>query len=168
VGIGLAVLAIAGCVTAGTSARARRALRHELAELRAGVGSPGALLRVILASVLVVGCHVATLGVAVAAVGANVPPLRLAALALVILLAGSIPVNIGGWGPREGVAGWTFAVAGLGAATGVAASALFGVLAMIAVAPGLVLAVIAAARGPRRAVPASAVVLAGAHGRVDS
>ena len=167
-GIVLAVIALAVFVTAATSARARRALRRELGELSAGVGSPGALVRVVVASVLVVGCHVATLGVAVAAVGASVPPLRLAALALVILLAASIPFNVGGWGPREGIAGWTFAVAGLGAATGVAASALFGVLAMIAVAPGLVLAVASAVRHPRTREPAPGVVLAGARGRVDS
>jgi uncharacterized membrane protein YbhN (UPF0104 family) len=167
-GIVVAVLLLAVLVAAATSTRARRLLRRELGELSAGVGSPGAFVRVVVASVVVVGCHVATLGVAVAAVGASVPPLRLAALALVILLAGSIPFNVGGWGPREGIAGWTFAVAGLGAATGVAASALFGVLAMIAVAPGLVLAVVAAVRRPRATEPTPAVVLAGAHGRLDS
>jgi uncharacterized membrane protein YbhN (UPF0104 family) len=167
-GIVLAVIALAVFVTAATSARARRALRRELGELSAGVGSPGALVRVVVASVLVVGCHVATLGVAVAAVGASVPPLRLAALALVILLAASIPFNVGGWGPREGIAGWTFAVAGLGAATGVAASALFGVLAMIAVAPGIELAVSCGCLVSRPGVTAHVVVLAGARGRVDS
>ena len=164
----VAVLVLAVFATAAASTRARRALRRELGELSAGVGAPGPFVRVVIASILVVGCHVATLGVAVAAVGASLPPLRLAVLALVILLAGSIPVNIGGWGPREGIAGWTFAVAGLGAATGVAASALFGVLAMIAVVPGLVLAVVAAVRRPRIPEPASALALAGARGRVES
>ncbi|WP_238476491.1 lysylphosphatidylglycerol synthase transmembrane domain-containing protein [Agromyces mariniharenae] len=168
-GIGLTVLALAVLTAAATSSRARRALRRELGELSAGLGSPGAFVRVVVASIIVVGCHVATLGVAVAAVGASVPPFRLAALALVILLAGSIPLNLGGWGPREGVAGWTFAVAGLGAATGVAASALFGVLAMIAVAPGLVLAVASAAHRTRRTpAPASAAVSEGVHERVGS
>jgi glycosyltransferase 2 family protein len=128
------------------------------------VGSPGTFVRVVVASIVVVACHVATFGIAVGAVGASVPPLRLAALALVVLLAGSIPLNIGGWGPREGVAGWTLAVAGFGTSTGVAASALFGVLAMIAVAPGLVLAVMSAVRRGRTPPPVRAVVLAGAHG----
>ena len=167
-GVGLAVLAVAAVATAAASARARRALRRELDELAAGVGSPSAFVQVVAASIIVVLCHVATLGVAVAAVGASVPPLRLAALALVILLAASIPLNIGGWGPREGIAGWTFAVAGLGAATGVAASALFGVLAMIAVAPGLVLSVAAAVRRAPAPVPAPEVVLAAANRGVDS
>jgi glycosyltransferase 2 family protein len=109
-----------------------------------------------------------TFGVAVGAVGASVPRLRVAALALVVLLAGSIPLSVGGWGPREGIAGWAFAVAGLGASTGVAASALFGVLAMIAVAPGLVLSVAAAVRRAPAPVPAPEVVLAAANRGVDS
>ena len=167
-GIGLTVLALAVLTTAVASARARRALRRELGELAAGLGSPGAFVRVVAASIAVVGCHVATFGVAVAAVGASVPPPRLAALALVVLLAGSIPLNLGGWGPREGVAGWTFAVAGLGAATGVAASALFGVLAMIAVAPGLVLAAASAIRRTRTTEPASAAVPTRAHEKVGT
>lgn len=166
-GIGLTVLVLVALAMAAASARVQRVLRRELDELSAGVGSRGALVRVVAASIVVVGCHVATLGVAVAAVGASVPPLRLAALALVILLAGSIPLNLGGWGPREGIAGWAFAVAGLGAATGVAAATLFGVLTMIAVAPGLVLAVTAAVRRARRAAPAP-LLLAGADGKVRS
>lgn len=164
----LAVLVVAVLGAAATSPRLRRRLRRELRELSAGIGSPGAFAHVVIASIVVVGCHVATLGVAVAAVGANVPPLRLAALALVILIAGSIPLNIGGWGPREGIAGWTFAVAGLGASTGVAASALFGVLAMIAVAPGLVLAVTSAVRRARTPATAPTLVLAGTHRGVES
>lgn len=163
-GIGLAVLVLAALATKAASVRVRSALRRELDELSAGVGSPGAFVRVVVASIVVVACHLMTFGVAVGAVGASVPPLRLAAIALVVLLAGSIPLNIGGWGPREGIAGWTFAVAGLGASTGVAASALFGVLSMIAVAPGLVLAVVSAVRRGRTPAPVRTVVLAGAHG----
>ena len=116
--VGLAAVMIVVVVAVVSSCRVRRTVRREFTELRAGVGSPGAILRVVGASIVVVGCHVATFGLAIAAVGAHVPPPRVAALALVILLAGSIPLNLGGWGPREGVAGWAFAVAGLGAAAG--------------------------------------------------
>lgn len=161
--IGLTVLGVAVFATTSGSVRVRRALRRELDELSAGIGSPRAFVRVVVASIVVVVCHLVTFGVAAGAVGANLPPFRLAALALVVLLAGSIPLNIGGWGPREGVAGWAFAVAGLGASTGVAASALFGVLAMIAVAPGLVLAAVSAVHRRRTSAPAPAVVLAGIH-----
>ncbi|HEY0248264.1 MAG TPA: lysylphosphatidylglycerol synthase transmembrane domain-containing protein [Gryllotalpicola sp.] len=164
-GIGLALLAAAALVAAAASARVRGALRRELDELAAGVGSPGAFVQVVAASIVVVVCHVVTFEVAATAVGAGMPPLRLAAIALVVLLAASIPLNVGGWGPREGIAGWTFAVAGFGASAGVAASTLFGVLAFIAVAPGLVLAAVSAVRRSRPPAPARALVLAGTHGR---
>ena len=167
-GIALAVLVLAALATVAASARVRRRLRRELDELSAGVGSPGAFVRVVVASTVVVACHVVTFGVAVAAVGANVPPVRVAAIALVVMIAGSIPLNIGGWGPREGIAAWAFAVAGLGASTGVAASALFGVLAMIAVAPGLVVAATSAVRGVRTPVPARTVVLTGTGRKEES
>ena len=43
---------------------------------------------------------------------------RLLPLAMLVLLAMAVPTNIGGWGPREGVAAWLFAAAGLGAGSG--------------------------------------------------
>ena len=57
-----------------------------------------------------------------------------------VLLAAAIPFNVGGWGPREGAAGWAFALAGAGAAAGVSAATLYGVLALVAVAPGAIAA----------------------------
>jgi len=143
IGIGLAVLAaLAVCALAAgwASARVRRALRHEAAELRAGLGSPAVSAQVVAASVVVVGCHVAIFAIATRSVGASVAPMQLLTLAFVVLLAASIPVNIGGWGPREGVAGWAFAMAGLGASTGVSAATLYGVLAMIAAVLGAAVA----------------------------
>jgi hypothetical protein len=55
---------------------------------------------------------------------------------MVVQTAGSIPLTIGGWGPREGAAAWAFAAAGLGAATGVTIATLYAVLMLAAVAPG--------------------------------
>lgn len=137
IGVGLAALAVA-VIAAMCSARFRRAVRHEVAELRAGLGSAAASAQVIAASVVVVGCHAAIFAIATTAVGAGVPPLRMAVLAIVVLLAASIPFNLGGWGPREGIAGWAFALAGFGASAGVASATLFGVLAFISVAAGVI------------------------------
>ena len=36
----------------------------------------------------------------------------------VVLVVSAVPLNLAGWGPREGAAAWVFAAAGLGAATG--------------------------------------------------
>ena len=142
--IGLGALAIGLAVAKWP--RARAAVLREMRELRAGIASVRALAQVVLASVIVVSCHGVTFAIATAASGVTVPPAQLLVLALLTLLGASIPFNIGGWGPREGVAGWAFAVAGFGAPAGVAASALFGVLTIIAVAPGAVLTLVYAAR----------------------
>jgi hypothetical protein len=57
-------------------------------------------------------------------------------LLLMALLAMGLPVNIGGWGPREGIAALGFWMAGLGAPLGITTSVAYGVLALIASLPG--------------------------------
>jgi hypothetical protein len=54
-----------------------------------------------------------------------------------------LPTNIAGWGPREGAAAWVFAMAGLGAAEGVATAVVYGVMALVATLPGAVLLAVA-------------------------
>ena len=156
VGTALLVVVVACAaiaIAATTSRRARAAVTHELVTLRQAFGDVRTVLVVVVASVVVVACHVATFVVACIAVGVAASPERLTAGALIVLLAGSIPLNLGGWGPREGVAAWAFGAAGIGAATGVAASTAFGVLAMIAVLPGV--AVVAASALHRRRLVAA-------------
>lgn len=140
----LAVLAVPALVATLTSARVRGALRHEMDELRAGFGSVAVTAQAAAASVVVVGCHLAIFAIATSAVGASVPPLRMLTLAFVVMLAASIPVNIGGWGLREGAAAWAFAMAGVGASAGVSAATLYGVLAIISLAPGVIVTSLAA------------------------
>jgi uncharacterized membrane protein YbhN (UPF0104 family) len=144
--IGLGTIVVVLLVTTVASVRARRVLLHEVRELRAGLGSVRVSVQVAIASVIVIACHVATLSIATAAVGQSVPPLRMLPLACVILIGASIPLNVGGWGPREGIAGWAFALAGFGASAGVAASTLFGALAIISFAPGAILTAVSAVR----------------------
>ena len=145
VGIVLLAVAIAGVgLIAATraSVRFREVVRREVSHLRIAFGTPGTVTRVTVASGIVITCHVATFLVACLAVGVAASPERLLAVSLITVLAGAIPVSIGGWGPREGAAAWAFAATGLGATTGIAASTVFGVLVLIALAPGA--AVIAA------------------------
>jgi hypothetical protein len=70
-----------------------------------------------------------------------VPPGRLLALSLLSLLAMSVPLNVGGWGPREGVTAWAFGAAGLTAAQGLTVAVLYGLLALVASLPGAVVLV---------------------------
>ncbi|GAB3896126.1 lysylphosphatidylglycerol synthase transmembrane domain-containing protein [Kibdelosporangium lantanae] len=74
--------------------------------------------------------------VAADAVGLKATVDQLVPLALLCLLAMGLPLNIGGWGPREGVAALAFGAAGLGAAQGLATAVVYGVLALVAGLPG--------------------------------
>ena len=52
-----------------------------------------------------------------------------------------LPLNVGGWGPREGVTAWAFGAAGLGAGRGLAVAVVYGVLSLVASLPGLIVLV---------------------------
>ena len=70
-------------------------------------------------------------------------------LALVVLAGSAMPANVAGWGPREGVAAWAFAAAGLGASAGVTAAAAYGALVLVAALPGAVVLVVQLVHGRR-------------------
>lgn len=113
--------------------------------------------RVLLASFVVVAGHTAIFLVAARSVGSPAPYHDLLVLAIIAQVAMSIPLSVGGWGPREGVAAWTFAAMGLGAATGVATATAYGMLALGATLPGAAVL----AREARRSVHPAEVVLDG-------
>jgi uncharacterized membrane protein YbhN (UPF0104 family) len=117
-------------------------VRHGLLTRRAGPG-------VVLASAVAVGGHLSTYVVAARAVGVAIPVLALLPLALLVLLAAGLPANVAGWGPREGMAAWTFAAAGLGAEQGVATAVAYGAMVLVASLPGAVVLVVAALRRVR-------------------
>jgi uncharacterized membrane protein YbhN (UPF0104 family) len=144
----VAVIGGAAVAAAAVSGRIRAALRREFDILRSALGSFGTMVRVVAASGVVVAAHVATFAVACAAVGVAASVDRVMAVAVIAVLAASIPLSIGGWGPREGAAAWAFGAAGLGSAAGVAAATAYGALVMIALAPGA--AVLAASAVRRR------------------
>jgi uncharacterized membrane protein YbhN (UPF0104 family) len=131
-------------------ARMTRRLWAVGAEARSALLHPRTWPPVTVASLLVVLGHTGTLLLAVAATGAAPAPARLVPLALLVLLAASVPLNVGGWGPREGVAAWAFAAAGLGADRGVAVATAFGVMTVLSALPGSVVLLLGWIR-PRRA-----------------
>lgn len=133
---------------------------------------PWALVRtwpgVATASTLAVGGHVAMFLLAARTAGVGAPTSRLLPLALVVLLAMAVPANVAGWGPREGVAAWAFAAAGLGAEQGLATAVVYGVLSLVAGLPGLVVLAAerlpaggAASEAPPQAAPALVEVVVG-------
>jgi hypothetical protein len=105
-----------------------------LAVLAVALAAGGAVL---LLSALAVGGHLAIFLVAAASVGVALTPLQLLPIGALVLLGAAVPLNVAGWGPREGVAAWAFAAYGSSAAVGLAVSVTFGVLATVATLPGL-------------------------------
>jgi uncharacterized membrane protein YbhN (UPF0104 family) len=135
----------------GRTSRLARAWRTAASDVRGALLSRRAWPAVTVSSVLVVAGHVGVFFVAAHAVGTTPSTRILLPLAVLVLLAAALPINIGGWGPREGVAAWAFAAAGIGADRGVATATAFGVLVLIASLPGA--AVLAANLLRRRPVP---------------
>lgn len=113
----------------------RRPLRGGRQRLRLN-GS--AWVRITVASLLALAGHVATFLVASRGAGVTAGTFTLLPLAVLILLAMGVPLTIGGWGPREGVAAWSFGAAGHGAAQGVSVSVGYGLLVIVACLPGAV------------------------------
>ena len=93
---------------------------------------------VVLSALAVIG-HLVVFLVAAESVGVALTPLQLVSVGALVLLGAAIPLNVAGWGPREGVAAWAFTAVGSTAAVGLAVSVTFGVLAMVATLPGLLL-----------------------------
>ena len=141
VGAGLVAVVATGVAIALTTTRGRAAARREGVMLRAVFRGPRATLSIVAASIVVVAAHSATFLIACLAVGVAAPAPQLIGLAVVALGAAAIPASVGGWGPREAVSASAFAIVGLGAGAGLAASTAFGVLTMISVLPGLVVLV---------------------------
>lgn len=83
-------------------------------------------------------------------VGADLPAGSLAGLGAITVGGMSIPVNLAGWGPREGAAAFAFDAYGAGGALGLATSVSYGLLALVSVLPGGALLLLGTVRGGRR------------------
>ncbi|QSB12786.1 flippase-like domain-containing protein [Natronosporangium hydrolyticum] len=145
-GILIAVLAALGLVGARSTragAVISRTVRATVTAVRTGLlgrrGWPG----IVACSALVVVGFLAMFVVAARAAGVTAGVAELLPLLTLALIAMAIPLNVGGWGPREGVCAWAFGVAGLGAAQGLAVAVIYGVSVFVASLPG---AVVLAAR----------------------
>jgi hypothetical protein len=141
----LVALAAVGALAVGLAVRMNRAtsrraggVRTALDEARQGLfsrrGGPG----IALSSAVVLAGHVAMFVVAARVAGSAASVVELVPLAVLALVAMGLPLNVGGFGPREGVTAWAFGAAGLGASTGVAVAVVYGVLSFVASLPGAV------------------------------
>ena len=138
--IGLAALGALAVVLAlrmnRAPSRRGRALRAGLAEAREGLLSRRNWAGVALSSAVVLAGHLAMFVVAARVAGSGASVAVLLPLAVLALLAMGLPLNVGGFGPREGVTAWAFGAAGLGASSGLAVAVVYGVLSFVAALPG--------------------------------
>jgi glycosyltransferase 2 family protein len=119
----------------------RRIARALAADLRNGLLARRSWPSIVLCSVVAVAGYVSTFLIAARTAGCTASLLQVLPLAMVVLLATGIPINLAGWGPREGVAAWAFSLSGLSAGQGVATAVVYGVLAFVSTLPGAVVLV---------------------------
>ncbi|MPZ83767.1 MAG: UPF0104 family protein [Actinophytocola sp.] len=139
--IGLAVMAVAVAVVAAYLAGRRWARpgsrwHRTLEDVRHGLLARDAWPGIALLSAAALAGHVTLFVIAAQAAGATLPVEKLVPIAVVALLAMGLPVNIGGWGPREGATALMFAAAGVGAAQGLTAAVAYGLLGLVSSLPG--------------------------------
>jgi uncharacterized membrane protein YbhN (UPF0104 family) len=133
--LGAAAVAAALVVAAfALPGRAGRALRREVRRVPA---ASSVWPRVVALSALAATGHVVVFVVAARAAGVDASLTELVPIGFVVMTAAAVPLNVAGWGPREGAAAWVFAAAGLGTAAGVEVAVTYGVVALVATLPGV-------------------------------
>ena len=132
---GVGVVALAAFLAFGRGPRAGRlaALRRDV---HIALFARDAVYVQLLSSTLLVGTYLATYVVAARAVGVSTPLWTLLPLVAPVLLSMLIPVTVAGWGVREATAAALWGAVGLTVVDGVAISAAYGILVLIASLPG--------------------------------
>ena len=84
-------------------------------------------------------CNIAAFACCAAALGIPLPFLAAITLVPLILFAMVLPLSVGGWGLREGVAAILFPAIGASMIEGLATSVAFGIVLLISVLPGILI-----------------------------
>lgn len=156
-----AVAAVVGAVLASRRSRRCAKLRRDLgvfaADARSALLAQGSWRGVLATSVLALCGHLGLFLASARVAGSSAPLTALVPPLLLALLVMALPVNVGGWGPREGMCALAFGAAGLGAAQGLASAVVYGALALLSAVPGAAVLGwrIVAARRERRAADAA-------------
>ncbi len=131
-----------------TATRWRQAVAGTCDDVRSGLLTCYVWPRLVLLSAAALAGHLALFVVAARVGGASAPTSELVPLLVLALVAMGLPINVAGWGPREGMAALAFAAAGLSAAQGLTVAVIYGLLAFVASLPGV--AALSLFRGDRR------------------
>lgn len=135
----VAVLVVVGVAALAWTARRRAVICRQMTtlgtEIRA-VLSRDTAWPVLGLSAMAVAGHVGLFVVAARVAGVTASVGELLPLAVIALLAMTLPLNVGGWGPREAASTLAFGAAGIGAGQGLATAVVYGMLSIVASAPG--------------------------------
>jgi glycosyltransferase 2 family protein len=134
-----------GCVAAALTARAcrwwtdlrwRQTVATTMADARASLLARDRWPALAVLSAAALASNLVLFLVAARISGATASTPRLLPLVMLAQLAMGLPINVGGWGPREGVAALAFAAAGLTATLGLTTAVVYGALTFVASLPG--------------------------------
>lgn len=135
----VAVLVAVGVAALAWTARRRAVICRQMTtlgtEIRAVLSRDTAWAMLGLSALAMAG-HVGLFIVAARVAGVTAPVGELLPLAVIALLAMTLPLNVGGWGPREAASTLAFGAAGIGAGQGLATAVVYGMLSIVASAPG--------------------------------
>ncbi|MFW5470535.1 lysylphosphatidylglycerol synthase domain-containing protein [Knoellia sp. CPCC 206435] len=153
-GVGAVAVALLAVLLLGVARLARRRRPGALTRMSQvaaadarGLLAPSAALSIIGASIVALAAHVATFAIAARTVGVRMPVSDFVPLTLLVLLVAAVPLNLAGWGPREGAAAWAFGAAGASSSQGLAVAVAYGVIVVVATLPGAVLLLVGRSRG---------------------
>jgi uncharacterized membrane protein YbhN (UPF0104 family) len=140
----LVLIAVAVAITlwGRHTSKWRRGVARTLADVRSGLLARDTWPAVVVLSAVVLAGHIALFLVAARTAGTHASFGMLLTPIVLTLLASGLPINIGGWGPRESVSVLAFQVAGLGAGQGLTVAVLYGVLTFAGSLPGAVVLVV--------------------------
>jgi glycosyltransferase 2 family protein len=108
-----------------------------LAPARSALLSPGGRLSLWLGSAVIVALNLCAFAAAARATGTALSAEAIVTLIPLILTAMLVPFGLAGWGWREGAAAALFPLAGAAPEAGLAASAAFGLVVLVAALPGV-------------------------------
>lgn len=130
------IVLMLAAVARGRSAALRSAVAGLGVDLRRALISDGAWRKQGVLNLTIVASYIATFALAAAALGHPLPWVGWFTVLPVVLFSMVVPVTIGGWGIREGIAASLWPLLGLDAATGFATGVLYGLIAVIGSLPG--------------------------------
>jgi glycosyltransferase 2 family protein len=128
--------AVGWLATARRAARWRVGLVAGLRDLRDGLTTRRTGPAVLALSLVALAGLLAMFVLAARVAGVTAPLGQLLPLVTIALLAMTVPLTVGGWGPREAAAALAFAAVGLDPGQGLATAVVYGVLALISCLPG--------------------------------